>query len=46
MYTNGTAGLEAFMNITSDPKIYGVRLNVNKVVVNTAIQSAAPSAGG
>jgi hypothetical protein len=45
MYTNGTAGLEAFMNITSDPKIYGVRLNLNKVIVNTAIQSAAPSGG-
>jgi hypothetical protein len=46
MYKSGFSGLEAFMNITSDPAIYGVRLNVNKVVVNTAIQSAAPSAGG
>jgi hypothetical protein len=45
MYTNGTAGLESFINITSDPKIYGVQLSVNKVIVNTAVQSAAPSAG-
>jgi hypothetical protein len=45
-YTNGTAGLESFVNITSDPSMYGVRLSVNKVIVNTAIQSAAPSGGG
>ena len=43
----GPPGLESYLNITStDPKIYGVRLSVNKVIVNTAIQSAAPSAGG
>jgi len=46
IYTSGTAGLTSYMNITStDPTIYGVRLSLNKVVVNTAIQTAAPSGG-
>jgi hypothetical protein len=47
IYKSGTSGLESYLNITStDPRIYGVRLSVSKVIVNTAIQSAAPSIGG
>jgi hypothetical protein len=47
LYTSGTAGLASFLNITStDQGIYGVRLSLNTVTVNTAIQTAAPSAGG
>jgi hypothetical protein len=46
IYTNNTVGVESFMNISADPRIYGVRLSVNRVTVNTAIQSAAPSVGG
>ena len=45
-YTNNTAGVESFLNITPDKNIYGVQLSLNKVTVNTAIQSAAPSVGG
>ncbi len=46
MYTNNTAGVESFLNITPSKNIYGVRLSLNKVTVNTAIQTAAPSVGG
>jgi len=47
IYTSGTSGLESFLNITStDRTIYGVQLTLNKVVVTTAVQSAAPSTGG
>jgi hypothetical protein len=47
IYQSGTTGLDSYMNITStDPTIYGIRLSLNKVIVNTAIQSAAPSTGG
>ncbi|MDD1663795.1 MAG: hypothetical protein LUQ32_00410 [Methanomicrobiales archaeon] len=46
IYTNNTAGVESFLNITADPRIYGVRLSLNRVIVNTAIQTAAPSVGG
>ena len=45
-YTNNSAGIETFLNISPDRKIYGVQLSLNKVTVNTAIQSAAPSVGG
>lgn len=45
-YTSNAAGVESFMNITADPGIYGVRLSLTRVTVNTAIQSAAPSVGG
>ena len=45
IYTNATGGVESFMNITADPRIYGVRLSLNKVIVNAAIQTAAPSGG-
>jgi len=46
MYTNNSAGVESFMNISPSRNIYGVRLSLNKVTVNTAIQTAAPSVGG
>jgi len=47
IYTSGTSGLESFLNITStDRTIYGVQLTLNKVVVTTAVQSAAPFTGG
>ena len=45
-YTSNTAGIETYMNITPDPRIYGVRLSINTVTVNSAIQTAAPSGGG
>ncbi|HTY52164.1 MAG TPA: hypothetical protein VMB35_03110 [Methanomicrobiales archaeon] len=45
-YTSGTAGIESFINISPDRKVYGVQLSLNKVTVNAAIQSAAPSVGG
>jgi len=45
-YTNNSAGIETFLNISPDRKIYGVQLSLNKVTVNTAIQTAAPSVGG
>jgi hypothetical protein len=45
LYTSGTAGNESYINITSpDPMTYGVRLSLNTVDVNAAIQTAAPSA--
>jgi len=46
IYTNKSAGVESFLNITADPAIYGVRLSLSRVTVNTAIQTAAPSGGG
>ena len=42
IYTNATGGLVSFINITPDVKNYGVSLTLNKVIVNTAIQSAVP----
>ena len=45
-YTNNTAGVESFLNVSPDRKIYGVQLSLSKVTVNTAIQTAAPSVGG
>jgi hypothetical protein len=45
-YTRNTSGTVTYMNITPDPSIYGVRLSLNRVTVETALQSAAPSAGG
>jgi len=45
-YTNNSAGIDTFLNITPDRRIYGVQLSLSKVTVNTAIQSAAPSVGG
>jgi hypothetical protein len=45
-YTNATAGAESFLNISPSGKIYGVQLSLNKVTVNAALQTAAPSKGG
>jgi hypothetical protein len=46
LYTNGTAGIESFLNISTSKKIYGVQLSMTNVTVSTSIQSAAPSSGG
>lgn len=46
LYTNGTAGIESFLNISPSNRIYGVQLSMTNVTVATSIQSAAPSAGG
>jgi flagellin-like protein len=46
IFTSGTGGLDSFICIQPDPKIYGVRLSMNQVNVNMAIQSAAPSVAG
>ena len=46
IYTNNSAGIETFLNISPDRNIYGVQLSIGNVTVNTAIQSAAPSVGG
>jgi hypothetical protein len=46
IYTSGTSGIESYMNVSPDKNIYGVRLSMSNVTVNTAIQSAAPSVGG
>jgi hypothetical protein len=46
IYTSNQAGAESFLNISPDRKVYGVQLSLNKVTVNTIIQTAAPSAGG
>ena len=45
-YTSNTAGVETYMNITPDPRIYGVQLLINRVTVTSAIQTASPSGGG
>jgi hypothetical protein len=43
LYKSGTAGNESYINITStNPSMYGVRLSLNKVEVNAAIQTATP----
>jgi hypothetical protein len=42
MYTMNTAGAETFMNISTG-SIYGIQLSLQKVVANTAIQTASPS---
>jgi hypothetical protein len=44
IYSSGTSGVYSWMYLTStDPTSYGVRLSLNKVTVNAAIQTAAPS---
>lgn len=45
IYTNATAGLVSFLNVSPSGKIYGVQLSLNTVTVNSAIQTAAPSTG-
>lgn len=44
-YTYNTTGVETYMNITPDPGIYGIRLSLNRVTVDTVLQTAAPSGG-
>ena len=46
IYKTGTGGTTSFINITPDPGIYGLRLSMSQVNVNTTIQSAAPSVAG
>jgi len=42
IYTNATGGLVSFINITPNINNYAVSLSMNKVIVNSAIQSAVP----
>jgi hypothetical protein len=46
IYQSGTGGSTSYINITPDPGIYGLRLSMSRVNVNTTIQSAAPSVAG
>ncbi len=44
-YTSNTDGVNTFFNISPYKNIYGVRLSVNTVNVDTTLQTAAPSGG-
>jgi hypothetical protein len=46
IYRSGMGGTTSFINITPDPGIFGLRLSMSQVNMNTAIQSAAPSVAG
>ena len=46
LWSNRQCGTAIGTSFTPDPRIYGVRLSINAVTVNSAIQIAAPSGGG